>query len=216
MKNKCLDCGKEVYRNSKRCRLCADKKHSKRMIGKNNPAFKGGLPYCIDCGKKLTSRKYKRCKKHNKVGKLSVWYGRKHTENTKQKIRLAVSGKNNKLFGKKRPEHSKNMTGKGNPNYIDGRSYIDYPSEWTKSVREFIIQRDKGKCLGDNCTITREEHLILYDRDIEVHHIDYNRKNCKENNLITLCKQCNIRANYNRQYWIIYFKNKIRNYIYYG
>ena len=41
-----------------------------------------------------------------------------------------------------------------------------------------------------------------------VHHIDYNKQNCKENNLITLCLQCNNRVNSNRNYWKEYFQNK--------
>ena len=36
-----------------------------------------------------------------------------------------------------------------------------------------------------------------------------NPPNYNENNLITLCKQCNIRANYNRKYWEEYYKKKI-------
>lgn len=60
--------------------------------------------------------------------------------------------------------------------------------------------------------MTQEEHFIVYGRDIDVHHIDYDRKNCKEYNLIVLCKQCNIRANYNRDYWIDYYKNKLKIY----
>lgn len=38
-----------------------------------------------------------------------------------------------------------------------------------------------------------------------VHHIDDNKQNCKKNNLITTCNQCNIKANFNRDYWYAYF-----------
>ena len=53
--------------------------------------------------------------------------------------------------------------------------------------------------------MTEEEHIITYGKVLDVHHIDYNKENCKENNLITLCKQCNLRANKNRDYWYGYF-----------
>lgn len=33
---------------------------------------------------------------------------------------------------------------------------------------------------------------------LTVHRIDYYKANCSENNLITLCSSCNIRANYER------------------
>lgn len=93
--------------------------------------------------------------------------------------------------------------GINNPNYINGNER--YNLEFTL-IRPFILKRDNYTC--QNCNMTQEEHYIIYGRDIEVHHIDYDKKNCKENNLITLCKQCNIRANYNREYWKDYFKEK--------
>jgi len=36
---------------------------------------------------------------------------------------------------------------------------------------------------------------------ITIHHIDYVKKNCHPDNLITLCRSCNSRANKNRDYW---------------
>ena len=62
--------------------------------------------------------------------------------------------------------------------------------------------------------MTEEEHLIVLGKVLIVHHIDYNKKNCNENNLITLCLWCNIRANYNRKSWITYFKSLIIESIY--
>ena len=56
--------------------------------------------------------------------------------------------------------------------------------------------------------MTEEEHIIVLGEALTVHHIDYDKENCKENNLITLCKQCNSRVNFNRKYWTNYFKSK--------
>lgn len=39
----------------------------------------------------------------------------------------------------------------------------------------------------------------------QVHHIDYNKLNCNPNNLITLCKSCHMKTNFNREYWLDYF-----------
>ena len=116
---------------------------------------------------------------------------RTHSEVTK--------GKNNPMHGK---------SGELSPNYIDGRSFEPYPSKFNSFLKEQIRKRDNYTCHG--CAMTQEEHFIIYGRDLEAHHIDYNKQNCKENNLITLCKQCNIRANYNRNYWEKYYKNKIK------
>ena len=57
--------------------------------------------------------------------------------------------------------------------------------------------------------MTEEEHLIVFGTNLTVHHIDYNKQNCKESNLITLCNSGNARVNFNRKYWIGFFKNKI-------
>lgn len=97
--------------------------------------------------------------------------------------------------------------GDKNSNYIDGRSENPYPLEFNDKLKLKIRTRDAFEC--QNCNMTEEEHLIVYGRVLEIHHIDYNKQNCEEKNLITACKQCNIRANYNREYWIEYFKEKI-------
>ncbi len=42
--------------------------------GKKNPNWKGGMPKCLDCGKKLTQRTYKRCKSCSRKGELNQNY----------------------------------------------------------------------------------------------------------------------------------------------
>jgi hypothetical protein len=94
-----------------------------------------------------------------------------------------------------------------NPNWVDGRSYEPYTSEWTEELREQIRKRDNYTC--QNCGMTEKEHLIAIGRILEIHHIDYDKKNCNEDNLVTLCMSCNIRANYNRNYWKSIYLNKL-------
>ncbi len=89
--------------------------------------------------------------------------------------------------------------GKNNPSWKNGISKKPYPFEWNKELKEKIQQRDNYIC--QNCNMTEEEHLIVIGKRLTVHHIDYNKINCEENNLITLCQQCNARVNYNREYW---------------
>jgi len=36
----------------------------------------------------------------------------------------------------------------------------------------------------------------------------------RKDNLITLCRQCNTRVNFNRDYWFAYFTYIMENYIY--
>jgi len=45
-----------------------------------------------------------------------------------------------------------------------------------------------------------------YSPLLQIHHIDYNKEKCNEDNLITLCCQCNSDANFNKDYWFAYYQ----------
>lgn len=76
----------------------------------------------------------------------------------------------------------------------------EYPEEFIK-IRQEIRKRDNFTC------------QLCFNYGKYVHHIDYNRKNNDENNLLCLCPHCNIKVNFNRKYWQKYFKDliKLRN-----
>ena len=86
------------------------------------------------------------------------------------------------------------MIGENNPSWIDGRSFEPYPREWTDELRKKIKSIDNYTC-----------QLCGANSPLDVHHIDYDKKNCNPRNLITLCKNCHPKTNYNRKYWIEYF-----------
>ena len=139
----------------------------------------------------------------------------------------------NKKLGKN-PEHSKRMTGrvsanKGNHyklseetkrkqsesrkgskhwNWQDGKSFEPYSREWTRKKKEEIRQRDNHTCQIPECKKKWKKGKEKFC----VHHIDYNKKNCKEKNLITLCRNCHLMTNINRKFWIKYFKNIIKQF----
>ncbi len=60
-------------------------------------------------------------------------------------------------------------------------------------IRELIRKRDNYIC--QKC----------HKFGKHVHHIDYNKQNNKENNLICLCRKCHLKTNYNRSFWKTYF-----------
>jgi len=93
------------------------------------------------------------------------------------------------------PESIKKRSGKNHPFWKGGISYGEYPFEWTDSLKHKIRERDKFTC------------QICGKNGFVVHHIDYNKKNCNPNNLITLCRKCHRKTNDNRNYWIKFFKN---------
>jgi len=111
--------------------------------------------------------------------------------------------------GNKNPNYGATwMIGEGNPNWLGGIGNRDYAYEFNGILKEQIRQRDNYIC--QNCSMTEEEHLKVYNEKLHVHHIDYNKQNCNEDNLITLCLKCNIKANYNRSYWKEYFMKGIK------
>ena len=96
--------------------------------------------------------------------------------------------------------------GKDHPCFIHGEGYAPYPIEFNDAFKNQIRKRDNYIC--QNCGMTEEEQLIVYGRNLDIHHIDYDKINCKEDNLITLCQGCNIRANFNRNYWLLFYQKK--------
>jgi hypothetical protein len=91
------------------------------------------------------------------------------------------------------------IKGINNPNYIHGEGNAPYPLEFTDSLKEQIRKRDNYTC--QKCG----------KKGTHIHHIDYNKQNCKENNLITLCNKCNIKANFNINYWLPYYTYLMEN-----
>lgn len=65
-----------------------------------------------------------------------------------------------------------------------------YPTEWNDELREKIRNRDNNCC-----------QLCSSAEKLEVHHIDYIKSNCNENNLVTLCRKCHNITHHNRQFW---------------
>lgn len=77
-----------------------------------------------------------------------------------------------------------------------------YADEWGGRLREEIRSRD-----GHVCQICGS---VDKGRKLCVHHIDYVRKNCRPNNLISLCCGCHSKTNTNREEWIVFFHAKLK------
>jgi len=93
-----------------------------------------------------------------------------------------------------------NMMGEGNHQWKDGKSFEGYCQVWkTKGYRESIKERDGYMCLNPCCDSNKSYDLV-------VHHIDYDKNNCGKNNLITICRICNIKANKNRKWHTSWYR----------
>jgi len=107
-----------------------------------------------------------------------------------------------------RQKTSERVRGPGNPWYIDGRcsgENYEYPIEFNEHLKECIRERDGHKC--QICDVA-EEHL---EKKLDVHHIDYDKKNCDHGNLISLCHPCHMKTNVKRKTWISFFKDQQNN-----
>lgn len=214
-KHYCIDCPNEIsYTNwlsgNKRCQTCANKNFSVKRKGKLNPNYIDGRSskqhYC-NCGKEIfwstAINGNGNCQSCAKQGKGSPLY-----IDGRSSVKIFCKDCNKELSENAQwqgTERCKSCSRKGSlhVNWVEDRSLLEYPDTFNHELKDYIRQRDKYIC--QNCGETETEHLIALKRVLLIHHIDYNKQNCNESNLITLCFKCNIRANYNRDYWYAYY-----------
>jgi hypothetical protein len=152
-------------------------------------------------------------KKLYSSGMVHPWLGRKHTDESKIKMRNShplVKGINHPMFGRNHSDESKikisiNRKGKcvGDTNirWLGGVSFIPYTIDFNNKIKEQIRERDNHKC--QICGVLESE----CKSKLCVHHIDYDKFNTMEYNLISLCMMCHLRTNLNREYWCILLDN---------
>jgi len=149
---------------------------------------KGKIPYNKGLGG--VQVKCINCGKIFKVSPIRIKRGVKFCSN---KCRYEYQiGENSPMFGKKNPMWQGGLTSKL------------YPSEFSNQLKELIRHRDGYKC--QKCGMPEIEN----GRKLAIHHIDYNKENCKPNNLISLCNRCNLEVNTNRKKWMKYFNRKVK------
>lgn len=234
-KHKCIDCGKNVsdYK-SIRCKKCFIKYKKKNIKPKITYC-------CSDCGNKIsypTAMNGKgRCIFCAKIGQNHPLFGSQMKASSKHKISKSLKGK---YCGEKSPAfkdgrtlrkhyckcgneisyHSKyhrsgkcsscSQSGKNNGNYIHGNGYAPYPVMFNTKLKDYIRDRDEHRC--QICGLKEKNNYRMSKfTKLPIHHIDYNKQNCSENNLICLCNKCHTKTNFNRDYWYAYFRYIMEN-----
>jgi len=166
-----------------------------RKIPTSNPFKKGHVPW--NKGKKLSplSEEQKLLISANSKGhKKPKGFGAKIAEANKQRIVLDETRKKQSIARKGL------LVGEKNPAWAGGISFKKYGRGWTKTLKEAIRKRDGYECQVCGISQNGQKH--------DVHHIDYEKKNLEPVNLITLCRACHLRTNWERDSWIEFFGNR--------
>jgi len=103
---------------------------------------------------------------------------------------------------KGKPIWNKGKFGEAMPNWQGGISFEPYTAEFNNGLKLQIRKRDNYTC--QECGKTEKQ----LKRKLSIHHIDYNKKNNDENNLISLCSKCHGKTNFKRKDWTTYFQKK--------
>ena len=82
-----------------------------------------------------------------------------------------------------------------------------YSNGFNVELKKRIRKRDKYTC--QNCGITEAEAKKLHSRKLTIHHINYIKPDLDDYNLISLCNDCHILTNTNRDYWQKLFTDKL-------
>jgi len=164
------------------------------LVGKLNPNWKGGKVQikCMVCGTRVMIKvkdakrggKYcsKRCKDYDNSRVVKMNYANNPGLRDKTK-----------------------HVGDKNGRWLCGKSFEPYTTSFNEHTKNIVKDRDNRVCMicGVNEKDLRES--------LNVHHIDYDKKNSNINNLISLCNVCHSKTNSNREYWRNYLSSLIVN-----
>jgi len=98
---------------------------------------------------------------------------------------------------------SKARSGKNHPQWLDGASMRGYGFGFNDELKEKIKERDGFVC--QECGIPENELKYV----LCVHHIDYDKNNHNESNLISLCRSCHSQTNFKRDDWTKYYRRVV-------
>lgn len=104
---------------------------------------------------------------------------------------------------------SENLNGPDAHAWKGGVSREPYPFEFSPELKQEIRSDNDFQCVL--CGMNQEENKEKYGKKLIVHHINYDKQDCRHENLTSLCSRCHGFTNHNkRRLWIQYF-NLISN-----
>jgi hypothetical protein len=201
----------EVYKHNSGCECfrCSGKTWNKSVKGLHlNPdtEFKKGIHY--SCETEIKKGQNLSPKTQYKKGGISWSESNKELMPKKDKHWNWKGGKPKcilceKQLGSYKARHCVKCasklfhSGEKNNNWRGGKSFEPYSVDWKESLKKAIRERDHYIC------------FLCHKYGNNVHHIDYDKKNCNLNNLITLCHDCHLDTNVSRENWIVFFNREL-------
>lgn len=191
----------------------ARRKMSLAISGKNHPMY--GKTHTKEAKEKIRLAGLGRKMSMEQKLKVSEFHkGKILSFETKKKMSLAKKGRlfteehKKKLSAWIRPKEmrlkiSKSRKGKckGNKNssWLGGISFEPYGIDFNDKVKELVRRRDNYTCRL--CGIKQVKPKL------DIHHIEYNKRNNDLDKLISLCRSCHTKTNHNREKWIKFFND---------
>ena len=168
-------CRNKYYSGEKSFCKKLSKEQRLNRYGSGNPNWKGGITkkpsICLLCNKTTKPRR-KFCDKC--VGIAQSIFMKKNNPMNNIISRRKISVKN---------------SGSNNGSWKEGISRLPYGWEFNKKLKNKIKERDQYTCV-----------ICEVQKDLVIHHIDYDKKNNETSNLITMCRRCNTILNSNREF----------------
>jgi hypothetical protein len=153
----------------------------------NNPSTFPGVAEKISKGLK----NYLAENPNARIGENNPFFGRKHSTETLDKWKESKREKWSYNQEQKERQTQRTPKKENHPNWRGGIANGEYGLEFNKNLKNTVKNLYHNACQICH-TITDQ---------LDVHHIDYNKKNNLIENLIPLCKICHGKTNYNREEW---------------
>lgn len=132
---------------------------------------------------------------------------RGHTITEETRKRMLEAQQNRNYSPEYRLQRAERMRGDKNYFWEGGKTVEIYSIEFSNELRGQVRKRDNRKC---QCCFKHQDEL---KNKLDVHHVDYNKKNNNQNNLISLCRVCHAKTNSKRPEWTAYFQRILGTYL---
>lgn len=194
----CPNCGEEKEVELNRVKTYDKHFCNRSCLGKYYaPQKKHNLGKYIEEGHISWNKGTKGVMKPNKgsfqKGVNHINYGKHLDIEIRKKISIANTG--NVVSEETKLKLSLLNIGENHPHWLGGKSFEPYPYQFNIILKREIRDRDNDTCI---LCLT---HRINLDKDLAIHHIDYDKDNVTKDNLISLCNSCHPKTNFKRDYY---------------